>query len=110
MRGVQADAGHHFRRLGAHPFADVGHLVRETNLHRQERIGGVLDHFRAGECGGDHGHLCEGGRTRQKDRRLKALRDQRLIEFAQHLERALRLCAQHDTVRIQRIGDRAALP
>jgi hypothetical protein len=34
----------------------------------------------------------------------------RPIQFAQHLQRALFLGAQHDAVRIQRVGDGAALP
>ena len=39
-------------RFRAHALADIGDLVGEADLHGQERVGGVLDHFRAGERGG----------------------------------------------------------
>ena len=49
---IQTDPRHHLGGFGAHVLANVGHLVGEPDFHGEERIGGVLDHLRAGQrCG-----------------------------------------------------------
>jgi hypothetical protein len=73
--------------------AQVGHLVDEGDLHRQEGVGRVLDQFAGPPAGED-------------DRRL--VQAQRAIELAHHRLGALVLGADHDAVGALEVLDRRA--
>ena len=91
---VEADAARHVVHVGADLLAQVGHLVDERDLHRQERVGGIFGQFRRLDAG-------------EHDRRLDQV--QRAVQPAQHLPRALGLGADHHAVRAHEIADRVAL-
>src|SRR5687767_7943290 len=50
---VEADAVGHLRDVRPDQLAEVGDLVDEADLGGQEGVGGVLDHLRARQVGGD---------------------------------------------------------
>ena len=108
MRESRPMPGHHLRCLGAHALADVGDLVGEADFHGQECVGGVLDHLRAGERGGDHRHAHKPGRPGHARRRLETSAPPAEIQLAHDLQGALVAGADHDAVRIERIGHRAS--
>ena len=91
---IQPDAARHVVHVGADLLAQIGHLVDEGDLHRQEGVGGVFGQF-GGLDAGEH------------DRRLDQI--QRAIEPAQHLARAVALGADHDAVRTHEVADGVAL-
>ena len=53
MRVVEAHAAGDLGDVGADLLADVGDLVDEGDLRRQEGVGGELDHLGAGHVGAD---------------------------------------------------------
>src|SRR5207302_10429658 len=84
--GVGADAVADLVDVGAYGFADGGDGVDERNLHRQKRVGCVLNHFRA---------FCSGHDNRSRDGGAVGLRNgvgvpvvgaagERVIDFAQY--------------------------
>ncbi len=91
---VQPDAARHVVHIGADLLAQIGHLVDEGDLHRQERVGGVFGQFRRLDAG-------------EHDRRLDQI--ERAVELAQHLARAVALGADHHAVRPHEVADRVAL-
>ena len=42
---VEADAARHLLHVGADGFAEIGDLVDEGDLHREEGVGGIFDQF-----------------------------------------------------------------
>ena len=106
---IEADSCHHLRRFGTHALADIRNLVGKADLHRQKRVGGVLDHLGAGQRGGHHRNLAHSGRPRQKRRSVEALLYQGLVQFPQDAQCLLLFRAEHDAVRIKRIRDGGAL-
>src|SRR5579859_813967 len=54
---IEAHAARDFLHVGAEPLADTGDLVDKADLGCQERIRGVLDHFRGADVGLDDGRL-----------------------------------------------------
>src|SRR5881392_3216317 len=51
---VETHAARHFGDAGSDLLADVGYLVDEGDLGREEGIGGELDHLGAGDVGTDY--------------------------------------------------------
>ena len=80
--------------VGADLLAQVGDLVDEGDLHRQEAVGGVFDELGGLEAG-------------EQDRRLD--QEQRAIELAHLLAPALALHPDHHAVGPHEIVDRGAL-
>ena len=48
---VETDAARNIENVRVDAFAEVGDLVDESHLHRQEDVGGVFDHLRAAPRG-----------------------------------------------------------
>ena len=90
---IQADAARHLLHVGVQHFAQIGDLVDEGDLHRQEGVGGIFDQFRGPPAG-------------EQDRRLVQV--QRAIEVRHHHPRPLVLDADDDPVRPLEIVDRRA--
>ena len=91
---VEADAARHVVHVGADLLAQIGHFVDERDLHRQERVGGILGQFRRLDAG-------------EHDRRLDQI--QRAVQPAHHLPRAFGLGADHHAIGAHEVADRIAL-
>ncbi len=91
---VEADAAGHLLHIGADGFAEVGHLVDEGDLHRQEGVGRILDQLRRPSAG-------------EQDRGLVEV--QGPVEFAHHRPRPLVLDPHHHAVGPLEVVDRRAL-
>ena len=89
---VEAHAARDFFHVRAQAFADVGDLVDEADLGRQERIRGVLDHFRRAQVG-DH------------DRRA-----QRQVELRHSVGGVPFFGAKHGAVGAHEVANRGAFP
>ena len=90
---VQPDAARHVVHVRPQPLAQIGHLVDEGHLHRQEGVGSVLDQL----SGFDAGEL---------DRRLDQV--QRAVQASHYFLRALALRSDHHAVRPHEVTDGAA--
>ncbi len=91
---VETDAARDLLHVGAGALGEIGDLVDERHLRREERIGRVLDQF-GGAAAGVH------------DRRLVQI--ERPVDFGDHLLRTLVVGADHDPVRMLEVADRRAL-
>ena len=80
---VEADAARDVLDVGVDRLAQVGDLVDEADLDREEGVGGIF-----GQLGGPP--------AGEQDRRL--VEEQRPVDFAQHLARLLVLGADDDPV------------
>ena len=90
---VQSDPPGNGVDIGVHGFAQGRHLVDETDLGGQERVGRVLDQLGAFKIGHHHGRLDE---------------VEGLVQLAQRLLRPLRLDADDDPVRPHEVRQRRA--
>ena len=90
---VEADAARDVVDVRADMLAEIGHLVDEGDLHREEGVGGVFD-----ELGG----LERGDENRGLDQVEGA------VEAAEHVAGTLGLGADDDPVGAHEIGDRIA--
>ena len=90
---IEADAARDVMHVGADALAQIGHLVDEGHLHRQERVGRVFGELRGFEVG-------------EQDRRLDQV--ERPIQPAQHFARPFAFGADDDAVRPHEVADRAA--
>ena len=90
---VEAHAAGDLADVGADLLADVGDLVDEGDLGREEGVGGELDHLGAGDVGVDD------------------LAAQRLVEGRDGIARGAvaGIGADHDAVGVEEVGDRRAL-
>ena len=88
------DAATHFVDIGLHAFAEIGHLVDETDLGREQRVGDVF------------GHLRTLGRHDQK-RVLGAEIGQ--IEMLQHIGHSGRTHSHHHPIGLLKILDGSPL-
>ena len=88
---VEAHALHHHVHVGAHPVAQVGDAVHESDLDRQERVRRVLDHLRRLDVGHDN-------------RRLDQV--ERPVDLSHHVCRPLTACTDHHPVRTHEVADR----
>ena len=88
---VEAHAARDLDDVGAGLLADVRDLVDERDLRRQERVGGELDHLRAGDVGAH-------------ERRL-----QRRVELDDRVARPAAVVADDDAVGVHEVLDRRAL-
>ncbi len=70
---VQPDAAGDVLHIGTDFLAQIGNLVDEGDLHRQEGVAGIFDQFRSAAC-------------REHERRLVEI--ERPIDFRHHLSRA----------------------
>ena len=84
MRPSSPDPPGHRVDVGVHRFAQGRHLIDETDLRGQERVGRVLDQFGALQTGHHHGRLDK---------------VERPVQLAQDLLRPLRLDADDHPVR-----------
>ncbi len=91
---VEPDAARDLLHVGADLFGEIGDLVDEGDLGREERIRGVFDQL-GGAPLGEH------------QRRL--VQRQRPVDVAEHLAPALVVGADHDAVGEFEIADRRAL-
>ncbi|KAF1853517.1 hypothetical protein Lal_00046477 [Lupinus albus] len=91
---VEADAARHLLHVRAHRLAQVGHLVDEGDLHREERVGGVF---------GQLGRATPG----HEDRR--GVEIERAVDLPHHRLGAGILGADDDPVRALEVADRRAL-
>jgi len=89
---VEAHAARHFDHVRPQTLADVGDLVDEADLGRQEGVGGVLDHLRRAQVG-DH------------DRGA-----QRQVKLGHRVRRHAILRAKHGAVRTHEVVDGRAFP
>ena len=80
---VEADPARDVLDVGADRFAQVGDLVDEADLGREEGVGGIFDQLGGPPPG-------------EQDRRL--VEEQRPVDFAQHVARLLVLGADDDAV------------
>ena len=91
---IEADAARHFLHVGADSFAEIGDLVDEGDLHREEAVGGVLDQLRRAALG-------------EEDRRL--VQEERTIKLVHDIARALVIgAADDDAVGALEVVDRRA--
>ena len=90
---VEADPAGDVLDVGVDRFAQVGDLVDEADLDREEGVGGIF------------GEL---GRAPPGDQDRRAVEEQRPVDFAQHVLRMLVLGADHDPVGMLEVGDRRA--
>ena len=88
---VEAHARGHDAHVGADLLADVGDLVDERDLGRQEGVGGVLDHLGAGH-GGAHDRGVDAG-----------------VERGDAVAVGIVVGADHDAVGVQHVVERGAL-
>ncbi len=88
---VQAHAARDLDHVGAGLLADVGDLVDEGDLGRQEGVGGKLDHLGAGDVG-----------THQR-------RSEGRIELDDRIARPVAVVADDDAVGVQEVLDGGAL-
>ena len=91
---VETDALGHVLNVGAQPLAQVGNLVDEGDLGRQEAVGGVLDELSRLERGEEHRRLGE---------------EQRPVERPHDRLRPFGLDTDDDPVGAHEIADRGAL-
>ena len=90
---VEPDAAGDVVDVGADLLAEIGDLVDEGDLGREEAVGGVLDQLGGPDAGED-------------DRRLD--QEERPVELAHHLAGPLAAGADHHPVRPHEINDRRA--
>ena len=90
---VEADPAGDVLDVGVDRLAQVGDLVDEADLDREEGVGGIF-----GELGG--------ATAGDQDRR--AVEEQGPVDFAQHVLRAVVLGADDDPVGMLEVGDRRA--
>ena len=90
---VEPDAARDVLDVGVDRLAQVGHLVDEADLRREEGVGGIF------------GQL---GRAPAGEQHRRPVEEQRPVDFAQHLARLVVLGADHDPVGMLEVGDRRA--
>src|SRR5215472_7895188 len=100
---VQSDAGHNFGHFGADTLADVRDFVREADLHREEGVRGVLNHFRAGDGSRYHRDLAHGSRARGERRIDEFLVHERAIEIAHDFHGLAVFRSDYDAVGVERV-------
>jgi hypothetical protein len=91
---VEAHALGHFLHVGADALAQRGDLVDEGDLRGQKGVGGVFDHLRRFQIGGDDREIAQ---------------EERAVDLGHDLGRALGLDADDHAVGPHEIVDRRAL-
>src|SRR5204862_1461786 len=107
---VRSNSLNHLLHVRAYGFADRCDGVDERNLHRQKRIGSMLDQFSAFGTGDDQWrwNACPvrfGNRIRPL---IVAAIAERRIDFAEQGSAAFAVRSNYNPIGIQKIRDRAA--
>ena len=88
---IEAHPARDLEHVRAGLLADVGDLVDERDLRRQERVGGELDHLGAGDVGAHERSV------------------ERLVELDDGIAGPVALVTDHDAVGVQEVLERRAL-